>query len=90
VVSLFSGRQILVFGRRLSPVEVFARIDEITLQGICLSFFPLLNFFLLFSDVMEVATRHLSDIEPTVVTVGPSHGFPDYLMVRERTYWRRT
>jgi len=65
------GRQTLTIGRHLSPLEVFMRIDSITTE-----------------QVRDVAKHYFYDTDPAVAAVGNITGaFPDYLAIRQWTYW---
>jgi len=68
------GRQLLTLGRRMTPAEVFLRIDQITSQQVREVAFNYLN------DT-DPAVAAVGDVE------GPD--FPDYNVLRGWTYWNR-
>jgi len=41
------------------------------------------------SDVRRVASKHFTDVSPTVSAIGPIDDLPDYNVIRGWTYWNR-
>lgn len=66
------GRELLVYGRRVHPLEKYKRLEAVDSNAI-----------------KAVARRVLYDRDHAMAAMGNLHEVPNYMWLRERSYWTR-